>query len=68
MKPLRAYPVPIQMVKGQGNPSLGITPGALFATLVQSSSAFTGIVIDLAQQRMVTLDIGIPMIFGEDPP
>jgi len=36
----------------------------VFTGIIQSSSAFTGIVIVLAQQQMITLEAGIPMIFG----
>ena len=64
MKPLRSYPDFIEMVKGLENPLLGVAAGAVFTALVQSSSAFTGIVIVLAQQGLITLDAGIPMIFG----
>jgi len=64
MKPLRSYPAFIQMLEGLENPLLGIMAGALFTALVQSSSAFTGVVIVLAQQGLITLEAGIPMIFG----
>jgi phosphate:Na+ symporter len=36
----------------------------VFTALIQSSSAFTGIVIVLAQQGLLTLEAGIPMVFG----
>ena len=64
MKPLRTYPAFIQMLEGLENPLLGIMAGAVFTALVQSSSAFTGVVIVLAQQGLITLEAGIPMIFG----
>jgi len=36
----------------------------VFTALIQSSSAFTGIVIVLAQQGLLTLEAGIPLVFG----
>jgi len=64
MKPLRTYPDFIELLKGLENPILGLLVGAVFTALVQSSSAFTGILIVLAQQGLITLEAGIPMIFG----
>ena len=46
------------------NPFLGILAGAVFTALVQSSSATTGIVITLASGGSITLEAGIPLIFG----
>jgi len=64
MKPLRTYPGFIDLMKGLENPLLGLMVGTIFAALIQSSSAFTGVVIVLAQQSLITLEAGIPMIFG----
>ena len=64
MKPLRTYQPFIDMLRGLENPFLGLLVGAVFTALIQSSSAFTGIVIVLAQQGLLTLDAGIPLIFG----
>ncbi len=64
MKPLRSYPEFIQILKELENPMLGILVGTVFTALVQSSSAFTGLVIVLAQQGLIGLEAGIPMIFG----
>ncbi len=64
MKPLREFQPFIDLMKGLENPLLGILIGAAFTALVQSSSAFTGIVIVLAQQGLLTLEAGIPLIFG----
>ena len=64
MKPLRTYQPFIDMLRGLENPFLGLFVGAVFTALIQSSSAFTGIVIVLAQQGLLTLDAGIPLIFG----
>jgi len=64
MHPLRSFPVFIDFLKGLENPLLGILVGTVFTALIQSSSAFTGILIVLAQQDLITLEAGIPMIFG----
>jgi phosphate:Na+ symporter len=64
MQPLRTYAVFIDTMKEMENPFLGILIGALFTALVQSSSATTGVVIVLAQQGLLTLDAGIPLVFG----
>ena len=64
MKPLRTYPDFINMMKGLENPLLGLLIGALFTGLIQSSSAFTGIIIVLAQQGLISLAAGIPLVFG----
>jgi len=64
MKPLRTYSVFIDSMRQMENPFLGIIIGALFTALVQSSSATTGVVIVLAQQGFITLDAGIPLVFG----
>ncbi len=64
MKPLRTYSVFIDSMRQMENPILGILIGALFTALVQSSSATTGVVIVLAQQGFITLDAGIPLVFG----
>ena len=64
MKPLRSYEPFIDLLQGLENPLLGLFIGAVFTALIQSSSAFTGIIIVLAQQGLLTLDAGIPLIFG----
>ena len=64
MKPLRSYPAFIDTLKGLENPLLGLLVGTVLTALIQSSSAFTGILIVLAQQNLITLEAGIPMILG----
>jgi len=64
MKPLRSFQPFIDLLKGLENPLLGLLVGTLFTALVQSSSAFTGIVIVLAQQGLLTLEAGIPLVMG----
>ncbi len=64
MKPLRTYPLFIDLMKDLETPLLGIFAGAVFTAVVQSSSATTGVLIVLAQQGLITLEGGIPVIFG----
>ena len=64
MKPLRTFQPFIDVMKELENPLWGLLIGTIFTALVQSSSAFTGIVIVLAQQGLLTLEAGIPLIFG----
>ncbi len=64
MKPLRTYPELIEMMKNLETPLLGLIVGTIFTALVQSSSASTGVIIVLAQQGVITLEAGIPIIFG----
>lgn len=63
-KPLQSYAPFIELMKNMNAPLLGITFGAVFTALVQSSSATTGIVIVLASQGLLPLDAGIALIFG----
>ncbi len=64
MHPLRTYRPFLDMLAGLENPLLGILVGTLFTALIQSSSAFTGVIIVLAQQGFLTLEAGIPLILG----
>ena len=64
MKPLRSDPTFNAILTSFENPLLGILAGAVFTALVQSSSATTGIVITLASGGSITLEAGIPLIFG----
>jgi phosphate:Na+ symporter len=64
MEPLRTYSGFINTMKGLENPLLGMLAGTIFTALVQSSSATTGVVIVLAHQGLITLEAGIPIIFG----
>ena len=55
MKPLRDYQPFQDLMIGLENPWFGLLIGALFTGLIQSSSAFTGIVITLAMNGLITL-------------
>ena len=64
MKPLRTFEPFINTMQGLENPIYGLLVGTIFTALIQSSSAFTGIVIVLSQQGLLSLEAGIPMILG----
>jgi phosphate:Na+ symporter len=64
MSPLREYPLFIDIMGRLENPYMGLLVGTVFTGLVQSSAATAGIVIVLAQQGLITLETGIPIIFG----
>ena len=64
MKPLRDNPTFNSILTSFENPFMGILAGAAFTALIQSSSATTGIVITLASGGSITLEAGIPLIFG----
>ena len=64
MYPFRSYQPFIDFLLTLKNPLLGILVGAAFTALIQSSSAFTGILIALAQQGLLSLEASIPLLFG----
>jgi len=64
MKPLRTFQGFVDLMKRLENPLLAMLVSMIITEIIQSSSAFTGIVIVLAQQQMITLEAGIPMILG----
>lgn len=64
MSPLRDYPAFINIMQGLENPIMGLLIGTLFTALIQSSGASIGLVIVLAHQGLITLEAGIPIIFG----
>ena len=64
MYPLRSYQPFLHILTDLENPWLGLLVGTVFTAFIQSSAAFAGIVIVLAQQGFLTLDAGIPLIFG----
>ena len=58
MKPLRTYQDFIDVLNGLENPILGLIVGTAFTALIQSSGAFMGILIVLAQQGLISLFFG----------
>lgn len=64
MYPLKTYAPFLDVIQNLENPIAGILIGATFTALIHSSGAFSGIVIVMAQQNLITLQIGIPLIMG----
>lgn len=62
--PLRTYEPFIALMQRMSNPLLSMLVAAAFTALVQSSSATTGIVIVLASQGFISLEVGIALAFG----
>jgi phosphate:Na+ symporter len=66
MYPLRTYAPFIDILVNLENPLLGILAGMIFTALIQSSSAFIGIMIVLASQGLLTLEASIPLLLGSN--
>ncbi len=66
MSPLRSSEAFVDWMASMTNPLIAIGAAALFTALVQSSSATTGIVIVLAGQGLISLELGIALIFGSN--
>jgi phosphate:Na+ symporter len=64
MRPLRSSPVFRDLVASAASLPVGLLVGAVFTAVVQSSSATTGIVIGLASQGLVPLEVAIPVLLG----
>lgn len=64
MMPLRTHPPFLDLMKALEHPMLGILVAAVFTALVQSSSATISLAVVMAAQGFVTLDAGIPIVFG----
>jgi phosphate:Na+ symporter len=66
MYPLREFQPFIDTLARLQNPFLGILAGLLFTALIQSSSAFIGILIVLGSQGIINLESGIAMLLGSN--
>jgi phosphate:Na+ symporter len=66
MAPLREWAPFINLLLKLENPLIGILIGALFTALIQSSSAFIGIMIVLASQGLLSIDAAIPLLLGSN--
>ena len=66
MYPLRSYAPFLDVLVNMENPILGILAGVIFTALIQSSSAFIGIMIVLASQGLLSLEASIPLLLGSN--
>jgi phosphate:Na+ symporter len=64
MAPVKTHEMFISLLVTLENPLLGLLVGTLLTALIQSSGAFMGILIVLASQGLLSLEAGIPLIFG----
>ena len=64
MEPLQTMRSFVSLLLVLEHPFLGIAVGALLTALMQSSTAFVGILIILASQHLLTLNAAIPLIIG----
>ncbi len=64
MEPLKSAPSFTRILVSMESPLPGILVGALFTALIQSSSAFMGILIILGGQGLLTLSAAVPLLIG----
>ncbi len=64
MKPLQDHPGFQDAMASISSVWIGIALGALFTALIQSSAATMAIVISLAAQGLITLDLAIALVLG----
>ncbi|EAT58869.1 Na/Pi cotransporter family protein [Chlorobium ferrooxidans] len=62
--PLHNYAPFLSALRYLENPLLAVMAGVIITALIQSSGAFIGIVITLAQEGSLTLNAGIPLLLG----
>ncbi len=66
MYPLRESPQFISMISNFSNPLIGITVGAVFTAIIQSSSASVGILQALALSGVIDLSNALFVLFGQN--
>jgi phosphate:Na+ symporter len=64
MRPLRSSQEVITLLSGLDNRMLGLLIGVVLTAVVQSSTAFIGILIVLGMEGLISLEASIPMILG----
>ena len=66
LKPLREYQGFIDILANLENPLFGIIVGFGITLIVQSSSASIGLLLALASQGLITIDMALPILFGDN--
>ena len=66
LEPLAELPVFSKIMSGLNNPMLGILVGALLTTVLQSSSAATGLLQALATKGLINMNVIFPILIGEN--
>lgn len=64
MAPLRSSQAVVEFLTGLGDPLIGLLIGTILTAIIQSSTAFIGILIILGTSGLLTLEATIPMILG----
>ena len=64
MYPLRSYTPFIEAISTLANPIYGILAGAIFTAVTNSSAATLAVVIALASQGLLSLEVGIALTLG----
>jgi phosphate:Na+ symporter len=62
--PLRSYQPFVDLLARMDNPYIAVLISAGFTAVIQSSSATTAVIIVLASQGFISLEQGIPLVFG----
>ncbi len=62
--PLRDLPEIVELLGSTTSIAVALLAGALFTALVQSSSATSGVVVVLASQGLIGLEVGIAVLLG----
>lgn len=64
MTPLRSSQAVVDLLAGLASPAIGLLIGTVLTAIIQSSTAFIGILIILGTSGMLNLEATIPMILG----
>lgn len=64
MNPLRTYQPFIWMITHLSNPFLGLLIGTMFTVIIQSSSASIGVLMVLASQGLISLELSMAFVLG----
>lgn len=66
LAPLSGLPIFTKVMTGLDNPFLGLLVGAILTTVLQSSSAATGLLQALASQGLISMNVIFPILLGEN--
>lgn len=66
MKGLRNSEYFLTLMKNFENIPFGILVGTIFTAIIHSSGAFTGIVMGLAMQNLISIEASVPLILGSN--
>ena len=64
IEPLKSNPEVMQLFSNLSNPLVAFSVSALFTALIHSSSVTTGIIVILAQNGLIPIEVAIPMVLG----